>query len=64
MNSPEITAAKMICKSIDALTREVYMLRRDLNDKEKLDKMIEELDKELKDIPPIHDRTDHPAPTG
>lgn len=49
--NPMITAAKMICKSIDALTREVYMLRRDLNDKEKLDKMIEELDKEYGQIP-------------
>lgn len=28
MNSPEITAAKMICKSIDALTREVYLTRK------------------------------------
>ena len=27
MNSPYITAAKMICKSIDALTREIYLLR-------------------------------------
>lgn len=27
MNSPDITAAKMICKSIDALTREIYLLR-------------------------------------
>ncbi len=56
MNSPEITAAKMICKSIDALTREVYMLRRDLNDKDKLDKMIEELDKEYDQIPCSLDR--------
>lgn len=56
MNSQEITAAKMICKSIDALTREVYMLRRDLNDKEKLDKMIEDLDKEYDQIPCPLDR--------
>lgn len=56
MNSPEITAAKMICKSIDALTREVYMLRRDLNDKDKLDKMIEELDKEYDQTPCSLDR--------
>ena len=26
--NPMITAAKMICKSIDALTREIYMLRK------------------------------------
>lgn len=56
MNSAEVTAAKMICKSLDALTREVYMLRRDLNDKDKLDEMIEELDKGSDQIPPTHDR--------
>lgn len=64
MNSPEITAAKMICKSIDALTREVYMLRKDVAEKDILEKEKLELDKGVKDIPPIHDRTDHPAPTG
>lgn len=52
----EVHVAKMICKSIDALTREVYMLRRDLNDKDKLDKMIEELDKEYDQIPCSLDR--------
>lgn len=40
MNSPEITAAKMICKSIDALTREVYMLRKDVAEKDILEKEI------------------------
>ena len=30
MNAPEIMAAKMICKSIDALTREVYLLRKEM----------------------------------
>lgn len=52
MNSPEITAAKMICKSIDALTREVYMLRKDVAEKDILEKEMLELDKGLKDIPP------------
>ena len=41
----------MICKSMDALTREVYMLRRDLNDKDKLKEMLEELDKGAGQIP-------------
>lgn len=50
MNSPEITAAKMICKSIDALTREVYMLRKDILDGYKLNEEMKELDKGLKDI--------------
>lgn len=52
MNSAEVQVAKMICKSLDALTREVYMLRRDLNDKDKLDEMLKELDKGDEQIPP------------
>lgn len=47
-----ITAAKMICKSIDALTREIYMLRKDILDGWKLNAEIEELDEEPKQIPP------------
>lgn len=64
MNSPEITAAKMICKSIDTLTREIYMLRKYISEKENLEKEMLELDKGLEDIPPAHDRMDHPASTG
>lgn len=33
MNHPEIMAAKMICKSIDALTREIYILRKSVEEK-------------------------------
>lgn len=33
MNHPEIMAAKMICKSIDALTREIYLLRKSAEEK-------------------------------
>ena len=62
--NPMIQAAKMICKSIDALTREIYMLRKDIADKDILEKKMLELDKGMEDIPPVHDRTDHPAPTG
>lgn len=64
MNSPEITAAKMICKSVDALTREVYMLRNDILNGWKLNDKMNELDKGAVGIPPTHDKTDHPAPTG
>ena len=32
MNSPEIMAAKMICKSLDALTRELWLLRTGVGD--------------------------------
>lgn len=52
MNSPEITAAKMICKSIDALTREVYLLRKDILEGWELNCEMEELDKGSKEIPP------------
>lgn len=52
MNSPEITAAKMICKSIDALTREVYMLRKDILEGWKLNAEMAELDKGAEDNPP------------
>ena len=48
--NPTITAAKMICKSIDAMTREIYMLRKDILEGWKLNAEIEELDKGLKDI--------------
>ena len=33
MNNPEIMAAKMICKSVDALTREIYLLRKSMEEK-------------------------------
>lgn len=56
MNSPEITAAKMICKSIDALTREVYLLRKDILEGWKLNCEMEELDKGSKEISPPFDR--------
>lgn len=55
MNSPEITAAKMICKSIDALTREVYMLRKEVLDGQKLNAEMRELDKGADQIPPHHE---------
>ena len=58
MNSPEITAAKMICKSIDALTREVHMLRKEVLDGQKLNAEMRELDKGADQIPPPHDRAE------
>lgn len=64
MNSPEIMDAKMICKSIDALTREVYLLRKDILEGWKLNVEMEELDKGNKQIPPPHDRTAHTGSTG
>lgn len=64
MNSPEITAAKMICKSIDALTREVYMLRKDILEGWKLNAEMAELDKGAEQIPPTHDRGNRDGSTG
>lgn len=55
MNSPEITAAKMICKSIDALTREIHLLRKDVLDGRKLKAEMRELDVEADQTPPHHE---------
>lgn len=49
--NPVLQAAKMICKSIDALTREVYMLRKDILDGWKLNDEMRELDKGAAGIP-------------
>ena len=56
--NPTITAAKMICKSIDTLTREVYMLRKDILEGDKLNEEMEELDKGAGQIPPPQDRAE------
>lgn len=40
------------------------MLRRDMNDKDKLKEMIEELDKGAGQIPPTHDRGNRDGSTG
>ena len=58
MESAEIKAAKMICKSIDALTREVYMLRKDILDGWKLNAEVAELDKGAEQTRPTHDRAE------
>lgn len=63
MNSPETTAAKMICKSIDALTREIFLLRKDILEGWKLADEMKELDKG-NDIPPTPDTGDEGRPTG
>ena len=49
--NPTITAAKMICKSIDALTREIFLLRKDILEGWKLVDEMKELDKG-NDTPP------------
>lgn len=47
----EVKDAKMICKSIDALTREIFLLRKDILEGWKLVDEMKELDKG-NDIPP------------
>lgn len=46
----EVHVAKMICKSIDALTREIFLLRKDILEGWRLVTEIKELDRE-NDIP-------------
>lgn len=55
MNRPEVTAAKMICKSIDALTREIHLMRKEVLDGQKLNAEMRELDKGADQIPPHHE---------
>lgn len=59
----EVHVAKMICKSIDALTREIFLLRKDILEGWRLVTEIKELDRE-NDIPPTPDTGDVVRPTG
>ena len=63
MDPAEVRAAKMICKSIDALTREIFLLRKDILEGWRLVAEIKELDRE-NDIPPTPDTGDEVRPTG
>lgn len=59
----KVHVAKMICKSIDALTREIFLLRKDILEGWKLVDEMKELDKG-NDIPPIPDTVYVGRPTG
>lgn len=59
-----IHAAKMICKSIDALTREIFLLRKDILEGWKLVDEMKELDKGNDIPPPTPDTGDEGRPTG
>ena len=59
----EVHVAKMICKSIDALTREIFLLRKDILEGWRLVDEMKELDKG-NDIPPTPDTGDEGRPTG
>lgn len=60
----EVHVAKMICKSIDALTREIYMLRKDILEGWKLNDEMRELDKGAAGTRPTHDRETQGGSTG
>ena len=59
----EVKDAKMICKSIDALTREIFLLRKNIFEGWKLVDEMKELDKG-NDIPPTPNTVDEGRPTG
>lgn len=63
MEPAEVRAAKMICKSIDALTREIFLLRKNIFEGWKLAAEMKELDKG-NDIPPTPDTGGAVRPTG
>ena len=44
MEDPKIKAAKMICKSIDALRKEMHMLRMDMLHGKELKEQMKDLD--------------------
>lgn len=64
MNSPEITVAKMICKSIDALTREVYLLRKTMAKNHSANAGDEENEEEKLEIPPTSESHSCAGSTG
>ena len=55
MDSPEIKAAKMICKSIDALRKEIHMLRMDMLYREELKEQMKDLDESSQGSPLYQD---------
>lgn len=55
MDSPEIKAAKMICKSIDALRKEIHMLRMDVLHGKELKEQMKDLDESSEGSPLYQD---------
>lgn len=53
MENPQIKAAKMICKSIDALRKEIHTLRMDMLHGEELKEQMKDLD-ESSEGPPLY----------
>lgn len=55
MEDPKIKAAKMICKSIDALRKEIHMLRMDMLHGEELKEQMKDLDESSEGSPLYQD---------
>ena len=55
MENPQIKAAKMICKSIDALRKEIHMLRMDILHGERLKEQMKYLDESSEGSPLYQD---------
>lgn len=55
MEDPQIKAAKMICKSIDALRKEIHMLRMDMLYGEELKEQMKDLDESSEGSPLYQD---------
>lgn len=53
MEDPKIKAAKMICKSIDALRKEMHMLRMDMLHGKELKEQMKDLDESSEGSPPL-----------
>lgn len=55
MEDPKIKAAKMICKSIDSLRKEIHMLRMDMLHGEELKEQMKYLDESSEGSPLYQD---------
>ena len=55
MESAEIKAVKMICKSIEALRKEIHMLRMDMLHGEELKEQMKDLDESSEGSPLYQD---------
>lgn len=53
--NPVVQAAKMICKSIDALRKEIHMLRMDMLHGEELKEQMKDLDESAEGSPLYQD---------
>lgn len=55
MENPQIKAAKMICKSIDSLRKEIHMLRMDMLYGKELKEQMKDMDESSEGSPLYQD---------